>query len=98
MGCYFMVSTYIDDQGARSMYDEYIEKVKPIVKGYGGEYLVRGEELAASSDKWRPDADDRRPLPDRKSLEACFRSPEYIAIANLRLLSVEARTIIAEGL
>ena len=41
MACYFIVDTYIDGGTGRGLYDEYIREVKPIVEGFGGEYLVR---------------------------------------------------------
>ena len=47
MGCYFIVDVYIDKNKERSAYDDYIEKVKPIVEKYGGEYLARTESVVS---------------------------------------------------
>lgn len=47
MRCYFIVDTYIDENKGRGLYDEYIQKVKPIVEGFGGEYLVRSEQITS---------------------------------------------------
>ena len=36
----------------KDKYGEYIDKVKPIVKKYGGEYLVRGGKKELMLGKW----------------------------------------------
>ena len=41
MSYYFIVDVYIDENKGRGSYEDYIEKVKPIVESFGGEYLVR---------------------------------------------------------
>lgn len=41
MSCYLIVDVYIDENKGRDTYEDYIEKVKPIVESFGGEYLVR---------------------------------------------------------
>ena len=97
MGCYFIVNIYIGDAGQRGPYDEYVEKVRPIVERYGGQYLVRTEELTAFSGKWNPDRIIIIRFPDRKHLDDCFSSEEYVRIEGLRSRTVESRIIIAEG-
>ena len=49
MSYYFIVDVYIDESKGRGSYDDYIEKVKPIVESFGGEYLVRSEKVTALS-------------------------------------------------
>ena len=41
MACFFIIDVYIDESKGRGSYDDYIEKVKPIVEKYGGEYIAR---------------------------------------------------------
>lgn len=43
MSCYFIIDTYIDEIRGRGMYDEYTEKVKPIVEKYG-EHIWSGRK------------------------------------------------------
>ena len=43
MSCYFVIDTYIDEIRGRGMYDDYIEKVKPIVEKYG-EHIWSGRK------------------------------------------------------
>ena len=45
MSFYFIVDVYIDENKGRGTYEDYIEKVKPIVESFGGEYLVRTEKI-----------------------------------------------------
>ena len=49
MSCYFIVDVYIDENKGRGSYEDYIERVKPIVESFGGEYLVRTEKIRALS-------------------------------------------------
>lgn len=97
MGCYFLVNIYVDDPAQRSVYDEYVRAVKPIVESYGGEYLLRTEELWASDEDRKPDRLIVIRFPDRKHLDDCFASGAYRRIADLRLRSVRSRVLIAEG-
>ncbi len=97
MSSYFMVNIYINQPEKRKYYDEYLEKVKPIVESYGGEYLIRTEELTASSQEWKPDRIIVIRFPDRKHLDDCFSSKEYCQIKDLRISSVESRVIIVDG-
>lgn len=96
MSAYFIVSTHLDDRD-RSGYDEYIDRVRPIVERLGGEYLVRTNEVTAWSERWKPDRVIVIRFDSREALERCFSSPEYTAIKGLREGSVDARAIIVEG-
>ena len=98
MGCYFMVDIYISDPEKQECYDEYIRKVKPIVESFGGEYLVRTEDLSVQGSGRFPDRVIVVRFPDRKHLDDCFASPAYRSIMDLRIGSVESRIVIAEGM
>lgn len=97
MSCYFMIDTYISPDGNRGEYDEYIDEVRPIVEHYGGEYLVRTEEIESLSQRRTPQRVILIRFPSRERLDACFASPEYRAIMMKRVNSVDARAIIVEG-
>lgn len=96
MSCYFLIDTYIDGQKGRGLYDDYINKVKPIVESYGGEYLLRSEKVSSLSTQRTPQRVIVIRFPDRKKLETCFQSEEYKTIAHKRAESVDARAIIVE--
>ncbi|MGM9650047.1 MAG: DUF1330 domain-containing protein [Butyricicoccaceae bacterium] len=97
MSCYFIVSTHLDAEKDRTHYDEYIRQVRPIVERYGGEYLVRTEQLTALSERWKPDRLIIIRFPDRTSLDHCFSSTEYQSIVALRTCCTDSRAVIAEG-
>jgi len=97
MSVYFIVTTFFEKEQSRCLYDEYIERVKPIVESYGGTYLVRTDEIIALSDQWRPDRVIVIRFSNRKDLDCCFASEEYRAIKDLRMQSVDSRAVIVEG-
>ncbi|MBQ3378869.1 MAG: DUF1330 domain-containing protein [Clostridia bacterium] len=93
---YFVITTYFDKEKDIKDYLEYIEKVAPIVKSYGGRYLVRSENITALSPKWKPDRVIIIEFDRREQLEKCFSSEEYRRIAALRENTVDSRAIIIE--
>lgn len=80
MAYYFMIDTYISDNGNREEYDDYIEKVKPIVEKHGGEYLARTENIQYLSDNRKPQRIILIRFGSKEALDACFSSEEYRAI------------------
>ncbi|MGN1014760.1 MAG: DUF1330 domain-containing protein [Butyricicoccus sp.] len=96
MACYFVVDTYIDET-KRGDYDEYIREVKPIVETYGGEYLVRTENVFSLNSKRIPQREIIIRFDSREALDRCFQSKEYQAIQHKRMTSVDSRAIIVDG-
>ena len=96
MSCFFIVDVYIDENKGRGSYDDYIEKVKPIVESYGGEYLARTENVTALSSLRQPDRVIIIRFPSRENLDSCFASHEYGQIMHERIDSVDARAVIVE--
>jgi uncharacterized protein (DUF1330 family) len=96
MACFFIVDTYIDKNKGRGSYDDYIDQVKPIVESYGGEYLVRTENVTALSPLRKPNRVIIIRFPSREKLDACFASDEYRRIMHERANSVDARAVIVE--
>ena len=72
MTCFFIVDTYIDEDKGRGSYDDYIEKVKPIVESYGGEYLAfpsrKKLEECFASDEYRQIMHERIDSVDARAL------------------------------
>ncbi|SMC72517.1 DUF1330 domain-containing protein [Papillibacter cinnamivorans] len=97
MGCYFMVTIYIDNPENRAPYDEYIRMVRPIVEKHGGKYLVRTEKLDCLTESWRPNRLIIVRFDSREALDQCFASEEYRSIKALRENTVDSRILIAEG-
>ena len=96
MACFFIIDVYIDKNKGRGSYDDYVEKVKPIVENYGGEYLARTESVTALSPFRKPDRVIIIRFPSREKLDACFASDEYRQIMHERIDSVDARALIVE--
>lgn len=96
MACYFIVDTYIDGDAGRGLYDEYIREVKPIVEGFGGEYLVRTEQIISLHPERTPQRVIIIRFPSRQVLDDCFASDDYRKIMHKRIDSVDARALIVE--
>lgn len=96
MACYFLIDTYIDEKRGRGEYDLYIEAVRPIVEHYGGEYLLRTEQVTGLTEERQPQRIIVIRFPSRAALDACFGSREYLDIAGKRAGWVDARAVIAE--
>lgn len=79
------------------MYAEYVEKVKHIVQGFGGVYLVRGGKVLARSGGWDPERVVVIRFLTLDDLNACFASDEYKAVAHLRENSAVMRAVVVEG-
>jgi uncharacterized protein (DUF1330 family) len=78
----------------RIPYDDYIAQVRPIVESYGGEYLVRSENISYVTGEWTPDRVIVIRFPDIQTLQNCFGSSEYKEIERLRTCSVNASAVI----
>lgn len=98
MSTYFIVTNNFIKEQNRCLYNEYMDRVKPIVESYGGTYLVRTDEIFALSEEWRPDRVIIIRFPNREDLDRCFASEEYRTIRDLRTQSVESRALIIEGI
>lgn len=83
----------IKDDNSR-LYDEYTQKAMPIVKKYGGRYLVRGGKVIFVSGNWNPKRVVMIKFPSHKAIEQCFSSQEYKDIASLRFNSTTSKAII----
>ncbi len=96
MATYLIININILDKNDRGAYDEYIARVRPVVENHGGEYIVRSEQVAPFAGTWRPDRVIVIRFDNRKQLDECFASPEYLAVKTLRESSVETTAFIVE--
>ena len=78
VSCYFIVDTYIAEDKGRGLYDDYIQKVKPIVESFGGKYLVRTEKVVSLHLQRNPQRVIIIRFPTRQNLEECFGSKAYV--------------------
>lgn len=98
MAWYFLVDTYIDEHTGRGEYEEYINRVKPIVESYGGQYLVRTEHVYSFCGERNPQRVIIIRFDRKEDLDKCFSSVEYKVIMQKRTDNVDSRAIFAEGL
>ncbi|MDE7061811.1 MAG: DUF1330 domain-containing protein [Lachnospiraceae bacterium] len=94
---YFIACIKTDINGKPQRYQEYIREVEPIVKRFGGRYMVRSDRVTNLSEDWKPDRVIIIEWDSREQLEQCFRSEEYQKIAGKRENSVDSKAIIVEG-
>jgi len=78
-------------------YKEYIDKVKPIVEKFGGEYLVRAGEYKVIDGEWQyPRTVIIKFSSYEKALE-WYNSEEYQPVKPIRLTNSVANGIIIKG-
>ena len=78
-------------------YKEYIDKVKPIVEKFGGEYLVRAGEYKVIDGEWKyPRTIIIKYSSYEKALE-WYNSEEYQPVKPIRLANSVAKGIIIQG-
>ena len=79
-------------------YKEYIDKVKPIVEKFGGEYLVRAGEYKVIDGEWKyPRTIIIKFSSYEKALE-WYNSEEYQPVKPIRLANSVANGIIIQGI
>lgn len=93
---YFIVCIEPHGNERPQCYREYIREVEPIVKKFGGRYIVRSDKITGLSEQWKPDRVIIIEWDSRERLEQCFASEEYRSIAGKREGQVDSRAIIVE--
>jgi uncharacterized protein (DUF1330 family) len=78
-------------------YNQYIQKVGPIVEKYSGRYLARGGKVTPLGGGWAPERMIILEFPSEHNVKQWLSSPEYREIAPLREHGAEARAVLLEG-
>jgi uncharacterized protein (DUF1330 family) len=97
MSVYVIIDIAVREQGNKTDYSKYIEKVRPMVERHGGRYLARGGKITPVTGGWNPERIILIEFPSARNVEQWWNSPEYKAIAGLRENATQARAIIVEG-
>ena len=79
-------------------YKEYIEKVNPIIKKFGGEYLVRAGEFQIFDGETKFPRIIILKFPSYERALEWYNSKEYKPIKQIRLDNAEGTNIIIKGL
>ncbi|WP_328720038.1 DUF1330 domain-containing protein [Streptomyces sp. NBC_00247] len=77
---------------------EYRSKVVATLAPHGGRYLARGSEIDVVEGEWAPGQIVLVEFPDLASARAWNDSPEYRAIAPLRIRNTDSKRLIVQGL
>jgi len=93
MSVYLIIDSTVKD---RRKYDEYLERVLPIVERYGGRYHVRGENIQPLG-TWQPERIIVIEFPSEDAIRRWLASPEYAEIVPLREEGADTQAIMVEG-
>lgn len=94
MPAYMIVDVEVHDAEA---YAEYVRQVPPIIRRFGGRYLVRGGQVTRLAGDWNPGRMILIEFPDVEALRACLASDAYRRIAPLRERSTTSRAVVVES-
>ena len=78
-------------------YKEYVSRVVPIAKKYGGEYIVRGGENKVVEGTWAYSRTVVIKFPTYEKALEWYNSEEYKPVKPIRLANSEANGIIIKG-
>ena len=95
MSGYFIIQINVTNA---ENYKEYIEKVTPIVKKFGGEYIVRGGQSENVEGNWPFQRTVVLKFPTYDMVKEWRNSDEYKPIRKIREDNSECNAIIIEGL
>ena len=80
-------------------YKKYMEKVKPMIESYGGEYLIRGGDIdALETNLWEPTRMVLVKFPNKEKAMEWYNSDEYKPYKNIRLDNASSNILMVEGL
>mgnify|MGYP001161448401 FL=1 len=80
-------------------YKKYMEKVKPMIESYGGEYLIRGGEIdSLETNLWKPTRIVLVKFPSKKLAMEWYNSDEYKPYKKIRFENATSNILMVEGL
>ena len=79
------------------MYAEYVEKVPPIIKKFGGRYLARGGKITPLASVWDPERIIILEFPSSDHITRWLMSEEQRPLDEIRRRATNAQAIIVEG-
>ena len=80
-------------------YKGYMEKVKPLVEKYGGEYLTRGGPMEAfETQLWTPTRMVLLKFPNKEAALTWMKSEEYQPVKKIRQSNSSGTMVLLEGI
>lgn len=95
MPAYVIVEIEVTDPEG---YAAYRELAPPLVKSYGGKYVVRGGQVDVLEGDWQPNRLVILEFPSVEQAKAWWSSAEYSGPKQLRQQTTRSRMIVVEGL
>jgi uncharacterized protein (DUF1330 family) len=86
MPAYLIVEHTIRDS---AKFQEYGDKVRPLIAKYGGRSLARGRHRVLETKHWLPDRVIIFEFPDMETLNTWYSAPEYQPLITLRQSAVD---------
>jgi uncharacterized protein (DUF1330 family) len=94
MPAYLIADVDITDQDT---YETYRSQVPPVVKQYGGRFLVRGGKSETIEGEWQPRRLVVLQFDDTAAARRFYDSKEYQAIIEFRHRAARTRMVLVEG-
>ena len=92
---YLIVEMKITDP---EQYKQYMAEAPPVVKAFGGEYLVRGGKHESLEGDWTPHRVAMLRFPSFEQAKAFYDSPQYAEVRAKRAGAVEYfNSVLVEG-
>ena len=79
------------------LYRTYAQQTQATLDKYGGKFLVRGGQTETIEGDWQAKRVVIIEFPSVEQAKIWYNSPEYSAIAGIRLRSTVSRIILAQG-
>ena len=80
-------------------YKKYMEKVKPMIESYSGEYLIRGGEIdSLETNLWKPTRIVLVKFPSKKLAMEWYNSDEYKPYKKIRFENATSNILMVKGL
>ena len=94
MSVYSITSINVKDWAA---YNEYMRLVPPIIKKFGGRYIVRGGEIYSDTTTWKPNRVVILEFPTIEQMKEFRESEEYKPVAAIRQGASTSESFVVEG-
>ena len=79
-------------------YQEYINRGKPIVEKYGGEYIIRGGSIdIMEKDLWEPTRMVLIKFPNKEAALSWYNSDEYQPVKKIRKANSTSTLLFIDG-
>ena len=94
MATYLLADIAVTDA---ARFNEYREKVAPLLASFGARYLARGGDVEVLEGTWEPNRLVLLEFPTRAAVEEFYHSEEYAPLLQLRLETTDSKLLILEG-